>query len=456
MKKIAVTQRLIKNESYYEIREALDINFSKLIKACGFLPIILPYNIDFKEYFREFNIEGVILTGGNDLNNFKKNELSKKRDDFENRLIKFCIQSKIPILGICRGMQIIAEYFGSNFKKIHGEVGVRYKLKPNNNSRYYNYLKNLDLLNSYHNYTIEKISDEFLISGTDNKGIIKAIEHKKEKIFCQMWHSEREKKFRKSEIDLINGFFNHELFQVIKIVKKAGKKIMNFYKKNILVKYKKDTSPFTNADKLSNEIILNELKRFSTLPILTEEIEVKDSIRKAWSKFWLVDPLDGTKDFIAKNGNFSINIALIDKGEPVLGVVFIPETNDVYYATKNGGAFKNNTRIYNNSKRKKLIATESNFHSNKRTSNFFKKHKIKNIKKYGSSLKICKLAEGEIDIYPRFSSTKEWDIAAAHIIANEAGCKIIDLNTNKELSYNKRSIKNNHFIASRNSLDFII
>ena len=94
MKKIAITQRLIENESYYEIREALDINFSKFIKACGFLPIILPYNVDFKEYFKEFNIEGIVLTGGNDLNNFKENELSKKRDDFENRLIKFCIQKQ--------------------------------------------------------------------------------------------------------------------------------------------------------------------------------------------------------------------------------------------------------------------------------------------------------------------------------------------------------------------------
>jgi 3'(2'), 5'-bisphosphate nucleotidase len=103
--------------------------------------------------------------------------------------------------------------------------------------------------------------------------------------------------------------------------------------------------------------------------------------------------------------------------------------------------------------KKNLIGTNSNFHSTKEVEEFFLKYNIKNIKKYGSSIKICKLAEGEIDIYPRLNGTKEWDTAASHIIANEAGCKLIDVCTQNELVYNKEKIQNNFFIASRNSLD---
>ena len=197
------------------------------------------------------------------------------------------------------------------------------------------------------------------------------------------------------------------------------------------------------------------MKEISDFPVFTEESLIDYEIRKDWNKFWLVDPLDGTKDFIAKNGQFTINIALIENGKPILGVVYIPFTSDVYYAQVNQGAFKNGKQIYNNSKRKELIAADSNFYSTKATVDFLELHNIRNIRKIGSSIKICKLAEGEIDIYPRFNETKEWDTAASHIIANEAGCKLIDVVTQKELVYHKKSYRNNFFIASRNDLEII-
>lgn len=243
--------------------------------------------------------------------------------------------------------------------------------------------------------------------------------------------------------------------QVIEVAKEASKEIMKIYhSEDFNIKSKDDNSPVTIADLKANEIIIDGLKKISSYPIVTEETPVKYHIRKNWKQFWLVDPLDGTKDFIAKNGEFTINIALIENNKPILGVVYIPVNDDIYYASKDKGAYKNGKKIYNNSSRKDLIGSDSNFHSTQATKDFFEKYKIKNIKRFGSSIKICKLAEGEIDIYPRFNGTKEWDTAAIHIIANEAGCKLIDIETNKELVYNKENIKNNFFIASRNNLEY--
>lgn len=245
--------------------------------------------------------------------------------------------------------------------------------------------------------------------------------------------------------------------KVIEIAKKASYEILKIYESNdFLIQTKLDNSPVTKADLIANKIIIRELSKISDYPIITEESPVKYDIRKNWNKFWLVDPLDGTKDFIEKNGEFTINIALIDKNKSVLGVVYIPVTGDVYFAEQKKGAFKNGIKIFNSSKRNKLIAADSNFHSTEFTTDFFEKFNIKDIQKYGSSIKVCKLAEGLIDVYPRLNDTKEWDTAASHIIANEAGCKLIDVNTKKEMIYNKKDLKNNFFIASRNDLKFEI
>jgi len=243
--------------------------------------------------------------------------------------------------------------------------------------------------------------------------------------------------------------------KVIEIIKKASDEIVKIYNsEDFDIKVKDDNSPLTKADLIANQIIIDGLKQISEYPIVTEESPVEYEIRKNWDKFWLVDPLDGTKDFIVKNGEFTINIALIEKFKSILGVVCIPISGDIYYASKGDGAYKNGVKIYNNSNRIDLIGSDSNFHSTTMTKDFFKKYNIKNIKKFGSSIKICKLAEGEIDVYPRLNGTKEWDTAATHIIANEAGCKLIDIQTNQELVYNKENIKNNFFIASKNNLNF--
>lgn len=243
---------------------------------------------------------------------------------------------------------------------------------------------------------------------------------------------------------------------VLKIAKYAGCEIMKIYNEfDGKFDIKADNSPITKADITSHNIIVNELAKISPYPVQSEENIVPYEIRKNWRKFWLIDPLDGTKDFIAKNGEFTINIALIDNQMPILGVVYLPYFDEIYYATLNQGAFKNGKKIYNNSKRNDLIATDSNFHSSKEVELFFKKHNIQKVQKYGSSIKICKLAQGEIDVYPRLNGTKEWDTAATQIIANESGCKLIDIVTKKTLIYNKKSYENNHFIASRNDLSFV-
>ncbi|WP_295052850.1 type 1 glutamine amidotransferase [Sulfuricurvum sp.] len=208
MKKIAITQRLIANSSYHETREALDIQYSKLIHAAGFLPIILPYEVDFKEYFSECTIDGILLTGGNDLNSVNEDSLSKQRDEYEKALIKFAVENSIPLFGICRGLQVIAEYFGSDFKKTTGHVAVRHNLNINEDSHYAKDLKALGAVNSFHNYAIDTLGKGLLPSATSPDGIIKAVEHIKYALFGQMWHTERESPFKKEEVAFIQKFFN--------------------------------------------------------------------------------------------------------------------------------------------------------------------------------------------------------------------------------------------------------
>jgi 3'(2'), 5'-bisphosphate nucleotidase len=301
------------------------------------------------------------------------------------------------------------------------------------------------------------------------------------------------------------------LSKIIKIAEQAGKKILEIYESgDFEVSVKDDASPLTRADIASNEIITAGIKRISAYPVLSEEsaafsgekVAAEYGERKTWERFWLVDPLDGTKDFIAKNGQFTVNIALVYGDTPVLGVIHIPVSGETYWAERGGGAYrkrctrergfgggkppgegvaedrsrplaggagcsegetsplppsiydsKYSERIYNLSRRTDLIASDSVFHSSDKTKAFLEKNRITRIKRFGSSLKYCRLAEGEIDIYPRFNGTKEWDTAAGQVILLEAGCKIIDLTTKQNLKYNKPDIRNNFFIAMRGDLE---
>jgi N5-(cytidine 5'-diphosphoramidyl)-L-glutamine hydrolase len=207
MKKIAITQRLLINEIYYECREALDIRWGLLFKELGFLPIVLPTEYDFEIYFEALDIDGICITGGNDLNTLNPNELSKKRDEFEKRLIKYGIEQNIPIYGICRGMQIIAEYFGCDLEEVENQVNITHPLQINPLSKFANKLKQLKHVNSFHTYRISSLHNSLLVSATHENGTIKAMEHKDYKIFAQMWHSERESPFNPEELDLIKSFF---------------------------------------------------------------------------------------------------------------------------------------------------------------------------------------------------------------------------------------------------------
>ncbi len=240
------------------------------------------------------------------------------------------------------------------------------------------------------------------------------------------------------------------------IAREAGDIILKYYNSiGLNINIKNDGSPVTKADIKSEEYIVSQLNKNFNYPIVTEETPVEYSERKKWKKYWLVDPLDGTEDFIEKNDEFTVNIALIENHHPVLGIVYAPALNLMYTGHINLGSKKNGMPLYNHSKRTSLIAADSRHNSSTETKNFFLRNNISKVLRIGSSLKLCSLAEGLIDIYPRFNGTKEWDTAAAHIICIEAGCKVIDIQTRKELVYNKESLKNSFFIASRNNLSFL-
>lgn len=258
------------------------------------------------------------------------------------------------------------------------------------------------------------------------------------------------------------------LYNTIDIALQAGKIVMSFYNKNINIDIKFDKTPITQADIESNNFIIDSLLNISPYKICSEEAILEYEIRKDLDYYWLIDPLDGTKDFIEKKGGFTINIALINNNYPILGVVYAPYFNELYFALKNYGAYtidkkylltqkkifdkkyliKNQEKL--NGKRKikdkSIIACDSVFHSTTKTKEFLLKYNLKTIKQ-GSSLKFCSLANGKADIYPRFNGTKEWDIAASDIILRESKGIIIDYITKKPIEYNKENMKNNYFIA---------
>ena len=257
--------------------------------------------------------------------------------------------------------------------------------------------------------------------------------------------------------------FEKYLLEVSNLAISAGHAIMKHYLKDIKVIIKEDQSPLTNADLDSNNIICSGLSKIdSTIPIISEESFVDWQTRKEWNKYWLIDPLDGTKEFINKNGEFTVNIALIENNKPVLGVIFVPVLSTLYFASQNFGSYKlhcssnlnslnESTKIQVNEKNKSnhLLVIGSRSHSNED----FNKWVKENIEDYeliktGSSLKFCHIADGNADLYPRFGPTSEWDIAAGHIILTEAG-GIINSIDNEEILYNtKENILNPFFIAS--------
>jgi len=244
--------------------------------------------------------------------------------------------------------------------------------------------------------------------------------------------------------------------EITAIAKKAGDAIMQIYEKEFHIGYKDDTSPLTEADTLSNHIICSMLEtRFPNIPLLSEENkEIPYEKRKTWEYYWCIDPIDGTKEFIKKNGEFTINIALIHKNTPVLGVVYAPALAEMYYAKQGEGAFKNGQRLplkTNTAPEQSLRIVASKSHLSKETQAFIDnlakstKH-IEQVSK-GSSLKLVMVAEGSADIYPRLAPTMEWDTAAADAILRESGKLIYQFGSMKLLMYNQKNLQNTWFIC---------
>ncbi|MCH5322930.1 MAG: 3'(2'),5'-bisphosphate nucleotidase CysQ [Helicobacter sp.] len=261
----------------------------------------------------------------------------------------------------------------------------------------------------------------------------------------------------------------HLLYSIMQVAIKAGEIALKYHDLKSFT-LKEDSSPLTQADLESNAFITQQLKILSPYEVCSEEAVLEYEERKDLEYYWLVDPLDGTKDFLAQNGGWTINIALINKNRPFLGVVYAPYFYELYGALKDFGSFSftpksleeqiktdmlslewlKSSKIKLNGDRvaqsEELIACDSMFHSTKETQDFIQKYGLKVLKK-GSSLKICTLAKGEADFYPRLNGTKEWDTAASEIILEEAGGILLDCKTHKPLAYNKPNPQNNHFIA---------
>ena len=246
---------------------------------------------------------------------------------------------------------------------------------------------------------------------------------------------------------------------IVTIAKEAGDAIMQIYKQDFEVEYKQDNSPLTLADKKANDIIENGLNQLSVnIPILSEEgNDIPYENRKHWEYFWLVDPLDGTKEFVKKNGEFTVNIALIHKDTPVLGVVYAPALDICYWAKQDEGAFKDGKKlplkISDQRNTYKVVASRS--HMSDETQAFIDAidtDKEKELISIGSSLKICLVAEGEADIYPRLGPTMEWDTGAAHVVANESGVLLKKYKDNEYLQhkYNKENLLNQYFVVVKN------
>jgi 3'(2'), 5'-bisphosphate nucleotidase len=248
----------------------------------------------------------------------------------------------------------------------------------------------------------------------------------------------------------------------------AGEAILKVYDSPFSVEYKEDNSPLTLADKLSHEIISTGLRKLTAYPVISEEMaEVIYEKRKDWDTFWLVDPLDGTKEFVKRNGEFTVNIALIENGKPVLGFIYIPVQRILYYAVQGKGAYKVANIQSNNgediikageklplpqSADKEFTILGSRSHQSELLTDAFineqkAKHNSIRIMTSGSSIKFCMVAEGIADAYPRFSPTMEWDSAAGQAIVEEAGKKVVLIDGITPLSYNKQSLVNPHFLV---------
>jgi len=253
----------------------------------------------------------------------------------------------------------------------------------------------------------------------------------------------------------------------------AGTEILKVYETDFSVEIKTDNTPVTKADKAASNYIINSLAA-TGIPVLSEEGEhFSYEKRKNWKKIWVVDPLDGTKEFIKRNGEFTVNIALIEDQAPVIGVIYSPVFKYLYYAVKGSGSYRISEHTILSELNKgdfdveKLIGSAvklpnhpypeiytiiaSRSHLSKEVSARIAVAKLKfgkvNVINTGSSIKFCRIAEGLAHEYPRYGNTMEWDTAAGQCIVEQAGGKVIDLATNNPIIYNRENLRNNDFIV---------
>lgn len=266
------------------------------------------------------------------------------------------------------------------------------------------------------------------------------------------------------------------LHQAIIAAVQAGKEIIDVYETNFNVEYKEDNSPLTLADKKASNKIIEVLKQFD-IPVLSEEgVHDEYEIRSRWDKLWIVDPLDGTKEFVKRNGEFTVNIALVENNTPTIGVIYSPVFKVLYFAAKGFGSFKISSEIFTSlidsietstlenllaiasklplvSDRKNYVVVASRSHMSTETYHYIENLKLTHahvdIVSTGSSIKMCWVAEGLADEYPRFGPTMEWDTAAGQTILQEANASLIDFETKQAMIYNRKNLLNNWFIAKR-------
>ena len=250
----------------------------------------------------------------------------------------------------------------------------------------------------------------------------------------------------------------------------AGKAILEIYHSGEFdVEMKGDNSPLTKADTASHNVIMSFLTK-TNIPVLSEEGKaIAYEERKDWNRLWIVDPIDGTKEFIKRNGEFTVNIALIEDQRPLIGVIFVPATGELYFSSKEIGAFKvavhlkdydvealisKGTKLPLEREDNTFTIVASRSHMSAETESYVQEmrdiHREVHLISKGSSLKLCMVAEGTADCYPRFAPTMEWDTAAGQAICEHAGFGVIDWNTKKTMLYNREELLNNWFLVKKN------
>ena len=261
------------------------------------------------------------------------------------------------------------------------------------------------------------------------------------------------------------------LLNAIDAALKAGEEILSIYNdpaSDFEIEKKADNSPLTIADRKAHEIISRFLIK-TPFPVLSEEGKhLPYSERQAWNTLWIVDPLDGTKEFIKRNGEFTVNIALVHNSVPVLGVIYLPVKKELYFAEDSIGAYKltditelqgttldvlmkTAVRLPSVQRHDKFVVVASRSHLSPETETYIEKIKLEHTEveliSSGSSIKICLVAEGKADVYPRFAPTMEWDTAAGHAIARAAGMEMYQAGKDEPLCYNKEDLLNPWFIV---------